>query len=71
MKSKLEKAILESMIKNPNNWNGIFYHNPQDPRVLVPKIKPSMGWTFNWASPYSYISFVCIVLITVAAIVFL
>ena len=68
MKSKLDKAIFDSMIKNPNNWNGIFYKNPNDPRVLVPKIKPGMGWSFNWANPYSYISLVCIILITLGAI---
>jgi uncharacterized membrane protein len=71
MKSKLDKAILEAMSKNPNNWNGIFYKNPNDPRILVRKIKPAMSWSFNWASPYSYISLSCIILIAIAAIVFL
>ena len=71
MKNKLEKAILESMTKNPNNWKGIFYINPNDPRILVRKRRFGAGWTFNWASPYSYICFVCIILITIAAIVFL
>jgi uncharacterized membrane protein len=71
MKTKLEKAILDSMIQNPNNWKGIFYNNPNDPRVLVRRIKPGRGWSFNWASPYAYISFVCIIIITIAAIIFL
>jgi uncharacterized membrane protein len=71
MKSRLDKAILDSMINNPNNWKGIFYKNPNDPRVIVRKARPAGGWSFNWASPYAYISFVCIILITVAAFVFL
>jgi len=71
MKTKLDQAILDSMSKNPNNWKGIFYYNSRDPRLLVRKINPSMGWSFNFASPYSYITLVCIVLITIAAIVFL
>jgi uncharacterized membrane protein len=71
MKSKLEKSILDSMSKNPNNWNGIFYKNSNDPRVIVRKIKPAMGWSLNWASPYSYVSLVFIILITITAIVFL
>jgi uncharacterized membrane protein len=71
MKTKLEKAILDSMINNPNNWNGIFYKNPTDPRVLVRRVKPARGWSFNWASPYAYISFVCIILITITAFIFL
>jgi uncharacterized membrane protein len=71
MKSRLEKAILESMNKNPNNWKGIFYKNPNDPRILVRKINPAMGWTFNWASPYSYIALGCIILITIASMIFI
>jgi len=71
MKSKLDKAILDSMSRNPNNWKGIFYFNPRDSRLIVRKINPSMGWSFNFASPYSYITLAFIILITIAAIVFL
>lgn len=71
MKTKLEKAIFETMSKNPNNWKGIFYFNPKDPRILVPKINPGLGWSYNWASPYSYIALICIVLITIASFIFL
>jgi uncharacterized membrane protein len=53
MKTKIEKAIFETMSKNPNNWNGIFYFNHNDPRILVRKINPGLGWSYNWASPYS------------------
>ena len=70
MKSKLEKAILDTMRKNPNNWKGLFYFNPNDPRLIIRKINPRMGWTFNFASPYSYITIICIVLIAIASIVF-
>jgi|NGEPerStandDraft_6_1074524.scaffolds.fasta_scaffold23038_3 uncharacterized membrane protein len=71
MKTKLEKAILDSMSNNPNNWKGNFYYNPQDPRILVRKINPRMGWSYNWASPYAYISFISIVLITAGCLIFL
>jgi uncharacterized membrane protein len=71
MKTKLEKAILDSMNSNPNNWKGIVYFNPNDPRILVHKINPSMGWTFNFAHPYSYVALISIVLITIASICFL
>jgi uncharacterized membrane protein len=70
MKSKLNEAILDTMSKNPNNWKGPFYYNPNDPRLLVRKVKPIMGWSFNFASPYSYVTLGCIILITIAAIVF-
>ena len=71
MKTKLEKAILDSMINNPNNWNGIFYKNPNDPRVLVRRVSPTKGWSYNWASPYAYISFALIILITIACFILL
>lgn len=71
MKTELEKAIFETMRKNPNNWKGNFYFNTNDPRILVRKINPRMGWSYNWASPYSYIAFISIILITAASIIFL
>lgn len=68
MKTKLDQAFLDSMSKNPNNWKGIFYFNLKDPRLIVPKLYPVMGWTCNWASPYSYLTLFCIILIVIAAI---
>jgi uncharacterized membrane protein len=47
MKTKLEGAIFETMHKNPNNWKGIFYFKFQDPGILVRKINPRLGWTYN------------------------
>jgi len=67
MKTKLDQAILDSMSKNPNNWKGIFYFNRKDQRLIVPKLYPYMGWTFNFASPYSYITLFCIILIIIAS----
>ena len=37
MKKKIEKKIIDSMSKNPNNWKGLFYVNSKDPRIIVPK----------------------------------
>ena len=34
---------------------GVFYYNPQDKRILVPKRNPNYGATFNFANPYSYL----------------
>ena len=70
MKTKLEKAILDSISKNPNNWRGVFYFNSKDPRILVPKQHPMMGWTLNYASPYSYIGLILIIFIVVGFIYF-
>jgi uncharacterized membrane protein len=48
----------ETAVENPNTgWYGIFYYNPNNPRVWVPKrnrLGLSWGWTFNFARPMSY-----------------
>jgi uncharacterized membrane protein len=71
MKTKLEKAFLDSMSSNPNNWKGIIYFNPGDPRLLVRKIHPSMGWTFNFAHAWSYVALISMILIAIATVLFL
>jgi uncharacterized membrane protein len=67
---KLEKEMRKPMTDNPNNYKGPFYFNAKDYRLLVPKSNPSLGWTLNFASPYSYITFAAIAVIVVLTIVF-
>jgi len=71
MKNKINKELLDLMSRNPSNWRGTFYFNRKDPRLVVPKINPAMGWTFNFASPYSYIVLISVILIIVATQLFL
>jgi len=66
MKKKLEKEIIDSMNKNPNNWKGIFYVNSKDPRIIVPKINPLMGWTLNFGHKITIAGIIMIILILVA-----
>ena len=41
--------------ENPQFYKwGIFYYNPDDERILVPKRVKAMGWTFNFAKPEVY-----------------
>jgi uncharacterized membrane protein len=68
MKSKLDKEILDAMSKDPGNWKGPFYFNRKDYRILVPKYYSSMGWTLNFASPYSYLSLISIIIIIIGFI---
>ena len=71
MKSQIEEKINESMVKNPRNWKGMVYFNKMDPRLIVRKYDPLRGWTFNFSSPYSYITLVAIILIVIlSALVF-
>jgi len=52
------------MDRNPGNWRGIFYFNRRDPRIRVPKLDPRLGWTLNFANPYTYV-----IIIAVAGII--
>ena len=45
---------------------GIFYFNPQDERVFVQKRNKWMGWTLNFANPYSYLVILGIIVFAVA-----
>ena len=65
MKPKLDKENLDTMSKNPSNWKGIFYFNRKDPRLIVPKQDPSLGWTLNFANTYTYLLAISVVLIII------
>ena len=40
----------------PNYWKwGVFYFNPNDPRIFVPKRIIWLGWTLNFGQPVSII----------------
>lgn len=42
--------------KDPGNWKwGLFYINPADPRLFVPKPLPIMGVTLNFAHARSWL----------------
>lgn len=65
MKTKLDQWILDTMSKDTVNWKGPFYYNRKDPRLMVPKLNPSLGWTLNFASQYAYITLGAIIIIAI------
>ena len=65
MKQKYTQDMLDAMSRNPSNWRGVFYINRKDPRLIVPKINPSLGQTFNFASPWAYLTIIGIILVIV------
>ena len=65
MKRKLDLDILNNMSKDPGNWKGPFYINKKDPRLTVPKQNPSLGFTFNFASPFAYLMILAIIIILI------
>lgn len=54
----MEKPDQETSDKwrdDPANWRaGIFYYNPKDKRIFPPK-RSNLGWTINFATPYSIV----------------
>jgi uncharacterized membrane protein len=60
---KPDKEIVDAWHDNPNNWKwGIFYYNSDDKRLLPPKRIKWMGWTINFANPFSILVLLGIIL---------
>jgi uncharacterized membrane protein len=53
------------MRNDPGHWKGLFYVNSKDPRVIVPKMNPALGWTLNFGNVYTYLILLAIVSIIV------
>jgi len=70
MGTKPDKEFLDAMSRNPANWRGPFYFNRKDPRLMVPKLQPSMGWTMNFSNPAAWIAITLLLGIVVAVSVF-
>ncbi|MEZ7514275.1 DUF5808 domain-containing protein [Flavobacterium frigidarium] len=65
---KPSKETLEKWHKDPNNWvMGIFYFNREDPRIFPPKRIAMLGWTVNFANPYSVAILLALLTIAVLA----
>ncbi|AZA78627.1 hypothetical protein EG347_14465 [Chryseobacterium sp. G0186] len=45
------------MKDDENHWKlGIFYYNKDDKRLFPPKRNKFLGWTVNFANPYSILA---------------
>lgn len=56
MKTNFNEFESDRMINEPTNYRGgIFYFNPNDKRIVLPKRNKMMGWTLNFANIYSYL----------------
>ncbi|MEI6142415.1 MAG: DUF5808 domain-containing protein [Mariniphaga sp.] len=62
MRRRFEDNEEERWRNDPENYKwGIFYFNPKDPRIILPKRIKEMGWTLNFANPYSSLIIVGII----------
>lgn len=63
---------LENWHNDPNNWKwGWAYYNKADKRILPPKLNKNMGWTINFANPFSIVSLLALVAIIILIIRFI
>jgi hypothetical protein len=51
--------------RNPAHWTALGYRCKEDPRVIVPKRNPAMGWTMNWAHPRAVTALFVLMLLAV------
>ena len=66
IKEKPCKETLQAWHDDPLNWKlGIFYFNKKDKRLLSPKRIQGLGWTVNFANPYSIILLIAIITLTI------
>lgn len=60
------------IVVEQDRWiGGIFYFNPDDPRIFVPKKIKWLGWTLNFAHPVSIVIVGIILIIIASNILFL
>ena len=65
---KPDKETRKAWHNAPANWKlGVFYYNKQDRRIFPPKRFQGMGWTINFANPFSYLAFVGMIIILILA----
>jgi uncharacterized membrane protein len=51
---------------DPANWKfGIFYFNKKDERIVLPKRNGMLGWTLNFANPYSVLALSVLVILVI------
>jgi uncharacterized membrane protein len=62
MSKKLPRGTLDKLGSDPDNWIGLgIYYCKDDPRIIVPKRRKSLGWSMNFANPWVWPTFAIIV----------
>lgn len=55
-KSKSMSNQIDNDLNNPDNYVfGIFYYNPKDKRVILPKLDRYRGYTINTGNIYTWL----------------
>ncbi|WPO91735.1 DUF5808 domain-containing protein [Chryseobacterium sp. HR92] len=54
---------------NEDNWKfGIFYYNKDDKRLFPPKRNKFLGWTVNFANPYSILAMLLTIILLILVV---
>lgn len=54
------------MDTNPEKYKlGLFYFDPKDSRVILPKVNRMMGWTLNFGHPVTYIILIAFIVLLI------
>lgn len=60
------KETIDEWQKDPSNWIlGIFYFNKKDKRIFPSKRLSFLGWTVNFANPFSVLTLIAIILLII------
>ena len=60
----MTRKELDELWASPNNWS-LVYRCAKEPRVIVPRRHPWMGWTINFAHPLAWAALMVMVVIAV------
>ena len=64
------EETLNQWHSDSSNWKwGVFYYNNKDKRIFPPKRIKALGWTINFANPYSTGTFVLLLAIILAILI--
>ncbi len=65
------KNNFDPEVDNPDNYKfTIFYYNPSDKRIIVPKRHKYLGWTLNFGNHFTYLVVISIISILVLSSIF-
>jgi uncharacterized membrane protein len=65
------KETRQAWHNDPSNWKAWgFYFNKSDPRIFPPK-RSYLGWTINFANPYSILAMILLFLLLLTANLYL
>jgi uncharacterized membrane protein len=66
-KENPDQETLNAWHDDPKNWVlGFLYFNSKDNRIFPPKRIEGMGWTVNFANPYSILILILIIILIIA-----